>query len=109
MTTESATTVEGVLELHPRGHGFLRAGQRSYAPNPADAYVPAGLIQKLALREGLYLSGPVEPPRKGSGPRLTRVAGFEWGTGFYINPVPTEQSATFLREADVDLAARRPA
>lgn len=33
-------------------------------------------------------------------PRLTRVAGFEWGTGFYINPVPPEQAAAALREAD---------
>jgi len=31
-------------------------------------------------------------------PRLTRVAGFEWGTGFYINPVPPENAAQFLRE-----------
>jgi UDPglucose--hexose-1-phosphate uridylyltransferase len=30
-------------------------------------------------------------------PRLTRVAGFEWGTGFYINPVPPEDAAEFLR------------
>ena len=30
-------------------------------------------------------------------PRLTRVAGFEWGTGFYINPVPPEDAAAFLR------------
>jgi UDPglucose--hexose-1-phosphate uridylyltransferase len=30
-------------------------------------------------------------------PRLTRVAGFEWGTGFYINPVPPEHAAAFLR------------
>mgnify|MGYP000007313449 CR=1 FL=1 len=37
-------------------------------------------------------------------PRLTRVAGFEWGTGFYINPVPPEQAAEFLRETDVDLS-----
>jgi len=36
-------------------------------------------------------------------PRLTRVAGFEWGTGFYINPVPPEQAAEFLRETEVDL------
>jgi UDPglucose--hexose-1-phosphate uridylyltransferase len=33
-------------------------------------------------------------------PRLTRVAGFEWGTGFYINPTPPEEAANFLREAD---------
>ena len=32
-------------------------------------------------------------------PRLTRVAGFEWGTGFYINPTPPEESAQFLRDA----------
>lgn len=32
-------------------------------------------------------------------PKLTRVAGFEWGTGFYINPTPPEESAKFLREA----------
>jgi UDPglucose--hexose-1-phosphate uridylyltransferase len=32
-------------------------------------------------------------------PRLTRVAGFEWGTGFYINPMPPEDAAQFLRDA----------
>ena len=31
-------------------------------------------------------------------PRITRVAGFEWGSGFYINTVPPEQAASFLRE-----------
>jgi UDPglucose--hexose-1-phosphate uridylyltransferase len=31
-------------------------------------------------------------------PRLTRVAGFEWGTGFYICPLPPEDAAKFLRE-----------
>ena len=30
-------------------------------------------------------------------PRLTRVAGFEWGTGFYICPLPPEDAAKFLR------------
>ena len=33
-------------------------------------------------------------------PRLTKVAGFEWGTGFYINPVPPEDAAGFLRDTD---------
>lgn len=31
-------------------------------------------------------------------PRITRVAGFEWGSGFYINPVTPEESAKILRE-----------
>lgn len=33
-------------------------------------------------------------------PRLTRVAGFEWGSGFYINPTPPEESAKYLREIE---------
>lgn len=41
-------------------------------------------------------------------PRLTRVAGFEWGTGFYINPVPPEQAAKYLRETEIDLLAGVP-
>jgi UDPglucose--hexose-1-phosphate uridylyltransferase len=35
-------------------------------------------------------------------PRLTRVAGFEWGTGFYINPTAPEEAAMFLREAEIE-------
>jgi UDPglucose--hexose-1-phosphate uridylyltransferase len=34
-------------------------------------------------------------------PKLTKTAGFEWGTGFYINPTPPEEAAKFLREATV--------
>ncbi len=33
-------------------------------------------------------------------PRLTKVAGFEWGTGFYINPTIPEEAAKFLQETD---------
>lgn len=33
-------------------------------------------------------------------PRLTRVAGFEWGTGFYICPLPPEDAAKFLKEVN---------
>jgi UDPglucose--hexose-1-phosphate uridylyltransferase len=34
-------------------------------------------------------------------PKLTKVAGFEWGTGFYMNPTPPEEAAAFLRDARV--------
>ena len=34
-------------------------------------------------------------------PKLTKIAGFEWGTGFHINPTPPEESAKFLREVVV--------
>ena len=32
-------------------------------------------------------------------PKLTKVAGFEWGTGFYLNPTPPEEAAKYLRDA----------
>jgi UDPglucose--hexose-1-phosphate uridylyltransferase len=38
-------------------------------------------------------------------PRVTKTAGFEWGTGFYINPVPPEEAATFMRSHDAESQA----
>lgn len=34
-------------------------------------------------------------------PKLTNIAGFEWGTGFYINPTSPEDAASFLKEITV--------
>ncbi len=34
-------------------------------------------------------------------PKLTKVAGFEWGTGFYINPTAPEEAARYLREVEL--------
>lgn len=35
-------------------------------------------------------------------PKLTSIAGFEWGSGFYINPTPPEDAAKYLREQTID-------
>jgi UDPglucose--hexose-1-phosphate uridylyltransferase len=35
-------------------------------------------------------------------PTLSKVAGFEWGSGFYINPTAPEEAARYLREIEVD-------
>lgn len=37
-------------------------------------------------------------------PRLSRLAGFEWGSGFFINPLPPEDAANFLRKTDPSLS-----
>jgi UDPglucose--hexose-1-phosphate uridylyltransferase len=37
-------------------------------------------------------------------PRLSQIAGFEWGSGFFINPLPPENAAQFLRETKPDLS-----
>src|SRR5262245_18956567 len=65
--------VQGVLELHPKGYGFLRDPARSYLPQPSDAYVPGPLLTQLHLREGLLLAGPAEVAYKDGGPRLISV------------------------------------
>ncbi|RMG04406.1 MAG: galactose-1-phosphate uridylyltransferase [Nitrospirae bacterium] len=33
-------------------------------------------------------------------PKLTKIAGFEWGSGFYINPTPPEVAAEYMRKAE---------
>lgn len=35
-------------------------------------------------------------------PKLTKIAGFEWGTGYYINPVFPEDAAKRLREITME-------
>ena len=34
-------------------------------------------------------------------PKLTSIAGFEWGSGFYINPTPPEDAAKYLQEVSL--------
>ncbi len=35
-------------------------------------------------------------------PIVSRVGGFEWGSGFYINPTPPEEAAEFLRKVHAE-------
>ncbi len=34
-------------------------------------------------------------------PRITKIAGFEWGSGLHINPTPPEEAAKYLREVEI--------
>lgn len=34
-------------------------------------------------------------------PAITRIGGFEWGSGFFINPTPPEDAAQFLRKLEL--------
>jgi transcription termination factor Rho len=63
--------------MHPKGYGFLRATARNFLPQPTDPYVPAPLISKLELREGMRLKGPVEAARGNAGPRMVQVDAIE--------------------------------
>jgi transcription termination factor Rho len=68
---------QGILEIHPKGYGFLRNPARNYVAQPADPYVPGPVIQQFHLREGTMIAGPVEAGKKGSGPRLLRLEKIE--------------------------------
>jgi transcription termination factor Rho len=71
--SDPRNSAQGVLEMHPKGYGFLRNPAKSYLPTQQDAYVPAQLIGKFKLAEGVLLSGTLEPQRRGQGPRLATV------------------------------------
>ncbi len=86
----------------------------SYSSNE-DFHDLAGMLQDILRRNDRALSNPpynyvvhTSPFRDERNdyyhwhieimPKLTNVAGFEWGSGFYINPTPPEDTAKFLRE-----------
>jgi transcription termination factor Rho len=68
---------QGILELHPKGYGFLRDRAKNYVAQPADPFVTQQLLQKYQLRAGLLVAGPTEPNPRGNGPRLKDVQTIE--------------------------------
>ena len=56
---------EGVLDVVPDGHGFLRSPGWNYVAGPDDAYVSRAQIDSYGLRTGDVLAGPVRPPASG--------------------------------------------
>lgn len=65
--------IKGVLELHPKGYGFLRDPAKSYAAQESDSFVSSSIIEKYKLREGILIEGDVGPGTKGQGPRLKEI------------------------------------
>lgn len=70
---EVSGVMEGVLELHPKGYGFLRNPSKNYAAQETDAFVSSTVIDKHGLREGILVRGEVGPGSKGQGPRLKSI------------------------------------
>jgi transcription termination factor Rho len=63
----------GVLEMHPNGYGFLRNPDNNYQRERTDPFVPGTMIEKFRLREGVLLSGMMQPGRRQQGPRLKEI------------------------------------
>ncbi|MCA9097194.1 MAG: transcription termination factor Rho, partial [Planctomycetaceae bacterium] len=70
---QSMGTIEGILELHPKGYGFLRDPKNNYASEKSDTFVSSSLVERHQLREGVLIKGEIVNGIKGQGPRLKSV------------------------------------
>ncbi|MCP4170631.1 MAG: transcription termination factor Rho [Fuerstiella sp.] len=64
---------EGILEMHPKGYGFLRDPRKNYAAEDANPFVSSSVIEKYRLREGVMIKGEVGAGTRNQGPRLQEV------------------------------------
>ncbi|MCH2213080.1 MAG: transcription termination factor Rho [Fuerstiella sp.] len=64
---------EGVLELHPKGYGFLRDPKKNYAAEDSNPFVSSSVVEKFGLRAGVLLKADVGPGSRNQGPRVREV------------------------------------
>ena len=67
----------GVLEMHPNGYGFLRSVETNYTRERTDPFVPATMIERYRLREGVHIKALVQPGRRQQGPRVREIEAVE--------------------------------
>ncbi len=70
-------TGSGVLEMHPNGYGFLRSADTNYSRERTDPFVPATMIERYRLREGVFIKALVQPARRQQGPRVREIESVE--------------------------------
>jgi transcription termination factor Rho len=64
---------EGVLELHPKGYGFLRDPGKNYATEDSNPFVSSSVVDKFGLRAGVLLKADVGAGSRNQGPRVKEV------------------------------------
>ncbi len=70
-------TCSGVLELNPKGYGFLRDPARNFKASGTDVYVGSPFLSRFSLRQGVQLTGVFESRGGGEGPRLAELTEIE--------------------------------
>ena len=64
--------VEGLLDLHEKGYGFLRT--TGYLASPKDVYVSVSQVRRFGLRKGDYIKGASRPAGSSENwPALLRI------------------------------------
>jgi transcription termination factor Rho len=89
-----------VLELHPKGYGFLRDPQKNYAAQDTDSFVSSSVIERYGLREGVLIRGEVGPGSKGQGPRLKTIETVDAKTVEEYREVPNFEDLTPITPAE---------
>jgi transcription termination factor Rho len=77
--------VDGVLQVHADGYGFLRSPNYNYLQSPDDIYLSISQIRKFNLKVGDHIKGLARPPREGE--RYFAMIKIE-----FINGVPLTSS-----------------
>lgn len=96
--TELAECAKAMQEMLRRLYGLLQDPPYNFilhtAPPPRPRNGKTGYWETLALDYHWHIELV---------PRLNQIAGFEWGSGFFINHMPPEEAARFLRDTSPDL------
>jgi transcription termination factor Rho len=69
----------GILEILPRGNGYLRNPARDFRPASDDAVVEHSLIERHGLLSGALVEGTVAPNGNGKPPRLVELTRIDGG------------------------------
>jgi transcription termination factor Rho len=70
-------TYSGILELHPKGYGFLRDPSRNLKVGNNDVFVGPPILARFHLRQGVRITGLVQTPVNGEGLRLSELTEIE--------------------------------
>jgi transcription termination factor Rho len=71
---EAVAEVQGVLQVAPEGHGFLRSAANDFNAEAGDPWIPREIVQSMGLETGVEVSALAVPnARQGAGPGVQRV------------------------------------
>jgi len=73
----------GILEMTPKGFGFLRMPETNYEQAKEDIFISPEIIRNHALRHGQWLHGKYQTSNRG--PQLVEIS--------QVNGLPSEQAA----------------
>ncbi|MDE6288077.1 MAG: transcription termination factor Rho, partial [Muribaculaceae bacterium] len=102
---EDILEVQGVLEIEPQGHGFLRSSDFNYLASPDDVLVSQQQIKANGLKAGDVVEATVRAPREGEKyfplSRVLRVNGRS--LDFIRDRVPFEHLTPLFPDEKFDL------